>query len=178
MRRTGRSLFGVRMLAVLTLLAVYLLTLGSVSWGDLAIGLALALVVERGWRRRVLRGGILGEAAKRPRARLHRALIAAPRLVLAVLWEITRGTWEVTKYSLGFREPVHAGTVAIQIEGISPAGLATWAFIVTVSPGELALDLDEERGILVIHALDASDPEAIRRHHQNFYAKYQREVIP
>ncbi|ADB49635.1 Na+/H+ antiporter subunit E [Conexibacter woesei] len=170
--------FAKRVLAVAVLLAIYLLTLGSLALGDVAVGLVLAVLMELGWRRRVLRGGTVADPATPPGVPLRRALLALPRLVLAVVAEITRGTWEVAKYSLGIREPVHEGTVEIELEGISEEGVAAWAFISTISPGELVLDVDEERGVLVIHALDASDPEAIRRRHHDFYERYQRKVIP
>lgn len=169
---------GKRALAVVVLLAIYLLTLGSLAWGDVAIGLPLAVVMELGWRRRALRGGAVADPETPPGVPLHRALLALPRLVLAVIVEITRGTWQVAKYSLGIREPIHEGTVEIELKGISEEGVAAWAFISTISPGELVLDVDEARGVLVIHALDASDPDAIRRRHHDFYERYQRKVIP
>lgn len=169
---------GKRVVAVAVLLAIYLLTLGSLAWGDVLIGLALAVTMELGWRRRVLRGGAVGDPGTPPQVGFGSALLALPRLVLAVIADITRGTWDVAKYSLGIREPVHEGTVEIELEGISEEGVAAWAFISTISPGELVLDVDEERGVLVIHALDASDPDAIRRRHHDFYERYQRKVIP
>ncbi|MDO8188800.1 Na+/H+ antiporter subunit E [Conexibacter sp. JD483] len=168
-----------RALAVVVLLGVWLLTLGSVAWGDVAVGVVLAVLLELGWRRRVARGGTIGtEDGDLQRPPLHRALLATPALVWAVLVEITRGTVDVAKYSLGIREVEHDGIVEIRLEGISEEGVAAWAFISTISPGELVLDVDEERGVLVIHALDASDPEAIRARHHDFYERYQRKVIP
>jgi multisubunit Na+/H+ antiporter MnhE subunit len=170
---------GFRLLAIVVLLAIWLLTLSSLAWGDLLVGLVLAIVLELGWRRRVARGGTIGTAdGEQQRPPLHRALLALPALVFATLVEITRGTWEVTQYSLGLREVEHDGIVEIELEGISEEGVAAWAFISTISPGELVLDVDEERGVLVIHALDASDPEAIRARHHEFYERYQRKVIP
>lgn len=180
--------FAARVLAVVVLLAIWLLTLGSFAWKDAAVGLVIAVAMETGWRRRVARGGsigssapgvnsnVVGEGDQRPP--LHRALLALPRLVLAVIGEINRGTWEVARYSLGLREVEHDGIVEIRLEGISEEGVAAWAFISTISPGELVLDVDEERGVLVIHALDASDPDAIRARHHDFYERYQRKVIP
>jgi multicomponent Na+:H+ antiporter subunit E len=168
-----------RALAVVVLLGVWLLTLGSLAWGDIAVGVVLAVLLELGWRRRVARGGtIVVEPEMSERPPLHRALLATPALVWAVLVEITRGTVEVAKFSLGIREVEHDGIVEIRLEGISEEGVAAWAFISTISPGELVLDVDEERGVLVIHALDASDPEAIRARHHDFYERYQRKVIP
>jgi multisubunit Na+/H+ antiporter MnhE subunit len=31
---------------------------------------------------------------------------------------------------------------------------------------------------MLVHVLDASDPDAVRRHHDRFYERYQRMVFP
>lgn len=169
-----------RLLAVAVLGAVYLLALGSLAWGDVAIGLVLAVAMELGWRHRAARGGTIGseedDGARRPP--LHSSLLALPALVWTVLADITRGTWDVAQFSLGLRKVEHDGIVEIELQGISEQGVAVWAFISTISPGELVLEVDEERGILVIHALDASDPDAIRARHYELYERYQRKVVP
>ena len=172
--------WGERALAVAVLMGIYLLTLGSLAPGDLAIGLALAVLMELGWRHRIARGGAIAsaEGADVARPSLFSMLRALPALILAVLAEITRGTWDVAQYSLGLRDVDDDGIVEIELEGISEAGVAAWAFISTISPGELVLEIDEERGVLVIHALDASDPDAIRAHHKELYERYQRKVVP
>lgn len=174
------SKYGGRLLAVIALLAIYLLTLGSLDLWDIAIGLLLAITMELGWRRRMARGGTLGSNTSdgSHRAPLHQALLAAPRLLFEVFLEITRGTWQVAKFSLGVEPVVYDGTVEIELQGLSEEGVATWAFITTISPGELAVDIDEERGLLVIHTLDARNPEQIRANHREFYDRYQRKVIP
>lgn len=169
-----------RFLAILGLTGIYLLTLGALSWGDVAVGLALATVVESAIRFRANRGGSIGSARdeRLPGPPLYRRLIAAPALVLAVAKEITVGTWIVAQFSLGLREVKDEGVVLIELDGISREGVALWAFITTISPGEIVVEADAERGRLLIHTLDASDPEAIRAHHRHIYERYQRKVVP
>ena len=48
---------------------------------------------------------------------------------------------------------------------------------VEIAP-DVFVDVDEERGVVLIHILDASDPEAFRRQQENFYNRYQRKVFP
>lgn len=169
-----------RLLAVLGLLGIYLLTIGSLAWGDIAIGLVLAGIVEFGQRYRVARGGRIGSAEDDGRhgPPLYRRLIAIPALVFAISREITLGTWVVAQFSLGLREVKDDGVVEVELEGISKEGVALWAFITTISPGEIVVEADEDRGRLLIHTLDASDPAAIRAHHQRIYERYQRKVVP
>lgn len=167
------------LLAVLALLGIYLLTLGSISWGDIAVGLVLATAVEFGQRFRAARGGRIGsddDGIRRPP--LYRRILALPALVLIVLREITVGTWTLAHFSLGIREVTDAGVVEVELDEISKEGVALWAFITTISPGEIVVEADEYRGRLLIHTLDASDPEAIRAHHRQIYERYQRKVVP
>lgn len=167
---------GGRLLAILVLLLIYLLTIGSFELGDVGIGLVLAGLVETGWRVRAKRGG--ADLGAEPQVPLHRAVLGLPRLIGRVLLDSVRGTWDVSKYSVGLREVQHDGLVEIELEGISEEGVTLWAFVSTISPGELVVDMDEERGVLVIHVLDVRDADAIRAKHHDFYERIQRKVVP
>ena len=168
------------LLPMIGLLGIYLLTLGSLHWGDVAVGLVLAGLVEFAQRYRAARGGRFtsdpDDGVEGPP--LYRRLLASPALIWAVFKEITVGTWIVAQFSLGIREVVDDGVVWVELEGISKEGVALWAFITTISPGEIVVEADEDRGRLLIHTLDASDPDAIRAHHRHIYDRYQRKVVP
>ena len=45
-------------------------------------------------------------------------------------------------------------------------------------PGSFFVDVDRERGVVLIHVLDASDPEAFRGQQEDFYRRYQSKVFP
>lgn len=171
---TGR--LAVRLLAVATLLAVYLLMLGSVALGDVLVGLALAAVVELGWRARARRRP--APAPPGPSVPLGQAVRGLPRLAWQVLADIVVGTWEVGKHSLGVRDVDDPGFVEVELAGATPAGTTLWAFLSTVSPGEVVVDLDPERGVLLIHALRRGDPDAVRARHRDIYERIQRRVVP
>ena len=47
-----------------------------------------------------------------------------------------------------------------------------------MAPGTFLVDVDWERGVFLIHILDASDPDAVRHHQEDFYQRYQRNVFP
>lgn len=169
-----------RGLAILGLTGIYLLTLGSMAWGDIVIGFLLAAVVESGVRYRAARAmpnGVPGDAGPR-RPPLYRRLIALPALLAVIFREITIGTWHVAQYSLGLKDVTDEGMVWVELDGISREGVALWAFITTLSPGEIVVEADPDRGRLLVHTLDASDPEAIRSHHRLLYERYQRKVVP
>jgi multisubunit Na+/H+ antiporter MnhE subunit len=52
------------------------------------------------------------------------------------------------------------------------------ALTATLSPGEVLVDVDLEKGVMYLHVLDASDPDAVRAAHAELYDRHQRKVIP
>jgi len=79
---------------------------------------------------------------------------------------------------LGRRPLDCPGIVAIPIEERTPIGVAVAALAFTLSPGDVLIDVDEEEQVMLIHVLDASDPEAVRARHRNFYERWQRRAFP
>lgn len=157
-------------LALLTL--VYVLTLASLDPWDLALGLgasAVALVVFRRF--------LFGERVT-PIDRLGRRALALPKLVWRVLADITVGTWRVAAVVLHLRPLEHPGIVAIPLGERSDVGAVVSAFAGTLSPGEYLVDIDWDERRLLMHVLDASDPDSVRASFAEFYERYQRKVFP
>ncbi len=158
--------------ATLVLVAVYALTLASVHPWDLAIGALIALATL--W---TFRGFLFDEQAL-PATRLLRRLVAFWPFAAALVWEIVRGTWFVATVVLHFRPLSHPGIVAVPIAERSPLGVAVSGLATTLSPGAFLVDVDWERRVMLIHVLDASDPDEVRADHQRFYRRWQRHVFP
>jgi multicomponent Na+:H+ antiporter subunit E len=164
-------------LAVLALTLVYALALASFHPWDLLIGASLsaALVFSFGW--------IVfepesesGPTVRRPS--LLRRVVAFVPFCLAVIWDILVGTWDVALVTLHLRPLKNPGIVVVPIGERSPTGVAVWALATTLSPGSYFVEVDREREVVLIHVIDARDPEAIREQHQDFYRRYQRKVFP
>ncbi len=158
--------------AVLGLTLVYALALGSFHPLNLlfGVGLSAALVVTS--RRFVFGDGPDG------RASLLRRVVAFVPFSFAVFREIVVGTWEVTLVTLHLRPLKSPGIVEVPIANRTPSGVAVWAVVTGLPPGSVFVDVDGERGVALIHLLDASDPEAFRRQQEEFYRRYQRGVFP
>lgn len=156
-------------LVLLTL--VYALVLGSFYPADLALGAVLSGVLLF-----VLRGFVLpGEPA--PSGVFGRVAGFFP-FAGAVARGVAVGTWEVTLLTLHLRPLGRSGIVAVPIGGRTETGLAVSALVATLSPGEVLVDVDRERGVMLVHVVDAADPEGIRRRHEDFYRRYQQKVFP
>lgn len=159
-------------LALVLLTVVYALALASFDPWDLALGVgaaALTLLIFR----RFLFGG-------RPASieGLGRRALGLPRLVGHVLVDITTGTWRVASVVLHLRPLEHPGIVVIPLGERTEMGVVVSAFAGTLSPGEYLVDIDWEGRRLLMHVLDAGDPDAVRARFADFYERSQRRVFP
>ena len=157
-------------LVLLTL--VYALVLASFHPWDLAFGALLAGILLFSFRRFVFDG------KPAPLPGLVGRLLAFGPFVFAVLRDTLAGTWQVTQITLGRRTLEKSGIVAVPIGERTSVGVAVSALVATISPGEFLVDVDWNKGIMLVHTIDASDPEAVRRSHDYFYNRYQRRVFP
>lgn len=156
--------------AVLTL--VYALALGSFDPLDLFFGAGLSAALVFASRRFVF-----GEEPGQGPSFLRRVAAFAP-FSFAVFREIVAGTWEVTLVTLHVRSLERPGIVEVPIGERSPAGVAVWAVVMGLPPGSFFVDVDRERGVVLVHLIDAGDPEAFRRQQEDFYRHYQSKVFP
>ena len=158
------------LLSTLVLTTVYLLVLTSVRPGDVLVGAVLSAAVA----------AVSGLARPAPGSRppLLRRLAAAPAFVLGTLAEMVRGNWHVALYVLGRRRLQSPGLVAIPRGERSASGVAVWGYVTAISPDEIVVEADDERGILIVHLLDARDVPAIRDRHRRTYERRQRPVFP
>jgi multisubunit Na+/H+ antiporter MnhE subunit len=160
-------------LALVLLVLVYALALGSFAPADLALGSLFAAGALL-FCRRVL----LEDAHPPPQGGVGRRVVAFVPFSLAVLGHVAVGTWQVALIILGLRPLGAPGVVAVPIEERTEAGVAVSGLAATLSPGELLLDVDWERRVMLFHVIDAHDPDAVREHHRKLYRRHQRRVFP
>ncbi len=164
-----------RLLGGALLVAVYALTLASAEPWDLAMGTAAAAGSMVGARRFL--GGGVGGATTGAAGLIRRVLALGPFLV-AVGMDVLRGTWSVALVVLHLRPLRRPGIVRVPIGERTPLGVAVSGLVATLSPGEFLVDIDWEDRTMLIHVLDATDPDRVREVHERFYWRYQRAVFP
>lgn len=157
-------------LVLLTL--TFCAVLASFSPGDIALGLVISAGVLL-----VFRGFLFGGRPK-PMPDLPTRLLYLPVFVWATVWNIIKGSFEVIAVVMHLKPLREPGIVAIPIGERTPTGVAVSALATTLSPGTYLVEVDHERGVWYVHALDARDPDAVRRDHEEFYQKYQKRVFP
>ena len=149
------------------LVAVYLLVLTSAKPGDVLIGALLALPIAVALRPR---------GPRRPAAGALTRLRAAGGLLAQTAAEMVRGSWRVARYCLGGEGS--PGLVEIPRGDRSPAEVATWGLLTGEAPDEIVADVDEQRRVLIVHLVDASDPEAVRARHARTHERLLRRAVP
>jgi multicomponent Na+:H+ antiporter subunit E len=157
-------------LVLLTL--TFCAVLASFSFGDVVLGVLISSTVLV-----VFRGFLFGGKPK-PMPDLPTRLLYLPLFVGATVWDILKGTFEVIGVVLRLKPLRQPGIVAIPIGERTAVGIAVSALATTLSPGTYLVEVDHDRGVWYVHALDASDPEAVRRDHERFYQRYQKRVFP
>jgi multisubunit Na+/H+ antiporter MnhE subunit len=116
----------------------------------------------------------LPRAAPRSGAKAAPSARAAARVFAGTAAEMVRGSWRVARFCLG--RPAAPGFVEIPRGDRSNINVALWGVLTGEAPDEVVVDVDEERDVLIVHLVDAADPEGVRsRHRANESA--QRAVV-
>ncbi|MDQ3765431.1 MAG: Na+/H+ antiporter subunit E [Actinomycetota bacterium] len=158
------------LLRVAALTAVYLLVLTSLDPGDVLTGIALSTLLVAAGRR-------IHPLGPPPEIALLRRLAGVPALVAGTLVDLARGTWETVDGCLGRRPPA-PGLVTVPIAPCGPSSAAAWGIRVGITPNTIVVEIDEDQGRLLLHVLNASDPDAVRAAQHDSYERHQRRVFP
>lgn len=98
--------------------------------------------------------------------------------VVAVAREILSGGWRVFLVTVGLKRPQSPGIVAVPLGERSRRGVSVSAFLVAFTPGTLLVEVDEQNWQMLIHAVDAANPEFVRESQERLYQRYQKKVFP
>lgn len=154
-----------------SLTLIYALALASFAWADLAVGLVLSagcLAAVRG----------LQGAGDPPAGEVVRRVAFFPVLLAAVAEQVVRGTWSMSLIVLGLRPLRRPGLVEVPLASRSESGMAAAAVLTTLAPGDVVVDVDVEREVMLIHTIDASDPDAVRERFRHLRERYGQRVFP
>lgn len=84
-------------------------------------------------------------------------------LALLFLRELLFSAVAVMRATLSTTLHLRPGIVAVPLRLRSVAGVTLLADMVTLTPGTTALHVSEDRSTLYVHAMDATDPDAVRQ---------------
>jgi multicomponent K+:H+ antiporter subunit E len=123
----------------------------NLSWsaGHLALAALFALMIP--WFTEPLR-------PDKPRLKKWGVIL---RLGITVLHDIVMSNIDVAKRILGPEKNIKPGYVWIPLSVRDPHGIVAFAGIITMTPGTLSADLNEERTHLLVHCFNLDDPQAV-----------------
>ncbi len=144
------------------------------AWLTLQQSLAPAQIVTAlvlGWGVPRLVHGFLGD-------RLHiRNWRSAWRLLFIVFWDIIVSNITVARIVLSpFSNPQPAW-VPITLDVTHPTAITLLATIITTTPGTVSCVVDDERRLILVHALDCTDPAAMALEIKQRYEGPLREIF-
>ena len=148
-----------------SLLLLWLSITNAASFGLLLLGIVLAVVVPR------LTRGFWPEAI-----RLSHPLRAL-RFLGLFAWDIVLANWGVARRVLGSPERLSPALVEVPLDLRDPFLATLLGSVVSLTPGTVSIDVDQTRWILLVHALDAPDPQALIDEIKTRYEKAIMEMF-
>jgi multicomponent Na+:H+ antiporter subunit E len=130
---------------------VWMLLFGDFTMGNLMVGLVVGFLAIS-FSRPVLRS-----------QRYVRAVMGTFRLIIGFLRELTLANLQLARDILSPVPPFVPGFVAFDVRDLGPTETVALANLVSLTPGTLSVDLDDDGFTLYVHTLYAQDPEDTRR---------------
>jgi multicomponent K+:H+ antiporter subunit E len=150
----------------LVLAAVWLLLVNDVSAGNIVLGLAIGFLVP------------LLTSPYWPDRTLPRRPFGLVAYVLIVLWDVVLSNFHVARLVLFRRgESLKSRFVTVPIELQSAEAIAILSATITMTPGTVTADLSSDGSKLLVHCLDAEDPDAVVAGIKSRYERRLKEIF-
>ncbi|MDP2794526.1 MAG: Na+/H+ antiporter subunit E [Sulfurisoma sp.] len=101
----------------------------------------------------------------------------ALRLAARVAVDIVVANWAVARRVAGPLARLEPAFVEVPLDLRDPFVATILASIVSLTPGTVSIDVDQERWVLSLHALDAPDPGALIREIKQRYEVPLKEIF-
>jgi multicomponent Na+:H+ antiporter subunit E len=152
--------------------AVFAMMVASFSWQNLLLGFAIASSLTWMFRRQVVPKPLP------PNDLAAHLVIYSPKLAWYLFVDILKGTWIMILTTLGIRPLNKPGIVRIPLHTHSHYGVGPVGYFITLSPGSFMVDIDWDEGVMLVHVIDASDPDQVRMDAEKYYRlwEYGRHV--
>lgn len=147
-------------------LLLWLLLVADVSWGQVLLGLLLALALP-----------LIADALQPEHARLGR-YGAIARLARRVLWDMVLSNIEVARRILGPERVLTPGFVWVPLDLDNIHGITALASIITLTPGTVSAELTVDRRYLLVHCFNLKDADATVAGIKHRYESLLKEIFP
>ena len=153
-------------LLTLTLVIVWQMLVNYVSLGTLVFGLILGTVIP-----------LITAPYWPDRPRLKSPMMIV-EFILVVLWDIVVANIVVAKTILFTRNTsMHPAWVTIPLDLRTPEAITVLAGTITMTPGTVSSDIAADGRSLLVHCLNAPDPDAVRDEIKQRYERRLKEIF-
>jgi multicomponent K+:H+ antiporter subunit E len=153
-------------LLTLTLVVVWQMLVNYVSLGTLVFGLILGIVIP-----------LITAAYWTDRPRLKNPAMIV-EFVLVVLWDIVVANVVVAKTILFTRNAAMRPTwVTVPLDLRTPEAITVLAGTITMTPGTVSSDIAADGRSLLVHCLNAPDPDAVVAEIKHRYERRLKEIF-
>ncbi|MDX5403209.1 MAG: Na+/H+ antiporter subunit E [Rhodobacterales bacterium] len=153
-------------LLTLTLVIVWQMLVNYVSLGTLVFGLILGTVIP------------LITAPYWPNRPRLKSPMMIVEFILVVLWDIVVANIVVAKTILFTRNTsMHPAWVTIPLDLRTPEAITVLAGTITMTPGTVSSDIAADGRSLLVHCLNAPDPDAVRDEIKQRYERRLKEIF-
>jgi multisubunit Na+/H+ antiporter MnhE subunit len=90
-------------------------------------------------------------------------VIHALVFALIYLWEVVLSTWKLALTVLRPKLRINPRFIEVPLDLKQELPRFLFACLISMTPGTMSVGLDARRGILLVHVLDAPDPDAAVR---------------
>lgn len=90
-------------------------------------------------------------------------VIHALVFTLIYLWQVVYSTWKLALTLLRPKLDINPRFIEVPLDLKQELPRFLFACLISMTPGTMSVGLDSDRGILLVHALDAPDPAAAVR---------------
>ncbi|MBU1425362.1 MAG: Na+/H+ antiporter subunit E [Gammaproteobacteria bacterium] len=108
--------------------------------------------------------------------RLARPFVAV-RFAARIVWDMLLANVAVARRVVGPLAKLHPAFIEVPLDLRDPFAATVLGSIVSLTPGTVSIDVDRERWVLQVHALDAPDPDALIRQIKQHYEAPIREIF-
>ena len=102
---------------------------------------------------------------------------AQVKYMYVLIKEILKANIMVAKIVLQPKIDIKPGIIAVPINAKTDVGITAIANTITLTPGTLTIDMSDDRSILYVHAIDATDPEGVAQSIRDELEKYVLEAF-
>jgi multisubunit Na+/H+ antiporter MnhE subunit len=152
---------------LLSSMATFGLITDDFTWQNMVVAFVLSIGLMVLFRRQISPDPL-------PPTRVaYRVILTVPLLLWYLVIDILKGTYQIVTITLGLRPLAKPGIVKVPITVKSHYGVGPVGYFVTLSPGSFLVDLDWDERMMLIHVIDASDPDQVRRDAEKYFRLWQ-----